>query len=613
MALLDNAAFAADSISGPAQARPSPASPLSGIIIIDSKGLILEADERVARLSGHETGDILGLTVSDLWPLTADKLLALARAPKPPTSLQLEDVPRCHLQTSPLPGEAGGLIVSVFDLRLFQPMAEADSDPMTPYYKRIVETAPDGISICDDQGRLVLVNQASADQTGLAVSELLGRHVSYLVSGGFQDRCICLDVLRTKKPITKLIRRLKTRRCILATGNPILGSDGEVKLVVFNERDLTEALSMMPDPAEADWLEKKLSHGAEFATPAASSGVVAKSPQMSQILATATKLALHGVREVIITGESGTGKGLVAKFIHANSKNAAEPFIHLNCAAMPETLLEAELFGYERGVFTGANPGGRAGLFETAGKGAVFLDEIGEMPLTIQAKLLTFLDNHEFRRVGGSKNISSKCSIIAATNRDLESLVAQKTFREDLYFRLGVFCLHLPPLRERPEDVLEMARRKLAELNHRYGKAMLLDPMALAILRDYDFPGNVRELFNCLHQSVILSPSPNIGAFLKEYLGAKSGRLPSSPSRARPELAPELPAQPLGGDEDLTGNLDATERAILQNALATCRSTREMAIRLGISQAGVSRKLRKHNLPPPGRRPMLRQEPGSVV
>jgi PAS domain S-box-containing protein len=613
MAMFDNAALADDKSGLPTPGKPSLDGPVSGIVIIDREGLILEADERVAELSGFRPGEIAGLTVSDLWPLTADKLLALARSPKKAESLKLEEAPRCHLQTSPLPGEAGGLIISVFDPRLFQSAGEASApaDPLTPYYKRIFETSPDGISICDNQGRLVLVNQATADQTGLAVSELLGRTGGSLVEGGYQDRCVCQDVLKTKKPVTKLVRRHKTGRCILATGNPILGSDGEVQLVVINERDLTEALALMPDPEEAGWLEKKLSGESLLAAPAAAAGVVAQSPKMRQILATAAKLARHGVREVTITGESGTGKGMIAKFLHANSKNAAEPFIHLNCAAMPETLLEAELFGYERGVFTGANPGGRAGLFETAGKGVVFLDEIGEMPLTIQAKLLTFLDNHEFRRVGGSKNLSSPCSIIAATTRDLELLVAQKIFREDLYFRLGVFCLRLPPLRERPEDVVEMARRKLSELNHRYSKSAILDPLALETLRSYDFPGNVRELFNCLHQSVILSPSPQLGEFLKGYLESKSSRLPACPARSRQEIFPAPgPAPPEA--EDLTGNLDLTERTILQNALATCRSTREMAARLGISQAGVSRKLRKHNLPPPGRRPGFQKEPASA-
>ena len=419
--------------------------------------------------------------------------------------------------------------------------------------------------------------------------------------------------------------------------------------MVINERDLTEALAMLPDPADADWLEEKLSGGEDLAAPAAAAGIVAKSRQMRQILSTAAKLARHGVREVIITGESGTGKGLIAKFIHANSKNAAEPFIHLNCAAMPETLLEAELFGYERGVFTGANPGGRAGLFETAGKGLVFLDEIGEMPLSIQAKLLTFLDNHEFMRVGGSKTLSSPCSIIAATNRDLELLVSQKIFREDLYFRLGVFCLHIPPLRERPDDVIEMARKRLEELNRRYGKRMAFDPLAMETLSAYGFPGNVRELFNCLHQSVILSPSPEIGKFLNNYLQSKTGKLPAkspgsngfertgasvalgpppAPERPRPEgrgpqargrggraadgPGTEAPGPELRVSEDLNENLDAIERTILQNALAICRSTREMAIRLGISQAGVSRKLRKHKLAPPGRRPMPREDPGEA-
>ena len=212
MALLDNAALAGQTRSLPEQPPRDAEGPTTGIVIINREGLILEADDQVAGLSGLAPAQILGQAISKLWPMTAERLLALAKSPRRAESLKLEELPGCHIQTSPLPGEAEGLIISVFDLSPYQAVGEAGfpADPMTPYYKRIFETSPDGISICDDQGLLVLVNQASADQTGLPVSELLGRHVSSLIAGGYQDRSVCLDVLKTKKPVTMLVRRLET-------------------------------------------------------------------------------------------------------------------------------------------------------------------------------------------------------------------------------------------------------------------------------------------------------------------------------------------------------------------------------------------------------------------
>ena len=321
--------------------------------------------------------------------------------------------------------------------------------------------------------------------------------------------------------------------------------------------------------------------------------IVAKSPAMAHTLEVALKLARHGARQILLTGESGTGKGLVAKFIHHHSPNASAPFIHINCAALPETLLEAELFGHEAGAFTGAAPEGRAGLFEAAGKGTAFLDEIGEMPLGLQAKLLTFLDNRELRRLAGHRTIPAPCTVIAATNRDLELMAGQKNFRQDLYWRLSVFCLHLPPLRERLEDLLELTCRELKKQNARYGLERELDARTLELIRNHPFPGNVRELLNRLQEAILLSEGPSLGPFLQRALAAENRPAPPRP-----------PAR-------LAEEVALAEKTNLAAALKTCANTREMAARLGISQASVSRKLRKHGLAPPNfRRTSGRSKPG---
>jgi PAS domain S-box-containing protein len=583
-----------------------------GLLIIDQEGQVLEANIQMAAIQGLSVSKISRMNVAEFWPDSAPELLAIAGSQKQAAGLILKEISGCYLLTNPLYGGRRGLAITIFDQRLWQPFLGSAPmlDPLTPYYKKIFESSSDGISICDNQARMILVNKASADNVGIPPEQMQGRHVSFLVQHHLIDNTVCLDVLEAKKPVTKLVRHFKSNKYILLTGNPIFSADGQIQLVVINERDLTGMMELQSNFNEQSQILARYKDelAAVQLAELASNNIVALSASMRTILDSALKLARYGVKEILLTGESGTGKGLLAKFIHANSKTAKEPFIHINCAAMPETLLETELFGYEKGVFTGAHPEGRAGLFEAAGQGVVFLDEIGEMPLSIQAKLLTFLDNHEFRRVGGRKIITSPCAIIAATNRSLEELVAQKLFRQDLYYRLNVFCIQLPPLRERPEDVLELARREINELNRRYGQTVSLDPLAVEVLQSHSFPGNVRELLNCLHQSVLLSASPQIGPFLKTFFETR--RSQEAPA-ARPGPPDKRPGKKQADEaQALNQGLENTEKSFLQQALASCRNTREMAQLLGISQAGVSRKLRKYNLKPPSRQARKAKEAG---
>lgn len=292
----------------------------------------------------------------------------------------------------------------------------------------------------------------------------------------------------------------------------------------------------------------------------------------------------------------------MAKFIHKNSKRADSPFVHINCAVLPEQLLEAELFGYERGAFTGADPAGKAGLFEMAGDGTLFLDEIGEMPISLQAKLLTFLDSSEFRRIGGTQTMTANCAIITATNQNLEQLTKYRQFRGDLFFRLRAFSLNIPPLRNRPEDVIHLAKAALDDYNRQYQQHRALDPLALEVLKGYSYPGNVRELLNMIHQAVLLSERKFIGSFLKAAMSQASSEMmgmgldavtPNSGTGKSPSAAQKSPPLLESAQAEL-------EKSALLQALSKSRNTRDMAAYLGISQASVSRKLRKHGLTPPG-------------
>ena len=572
-----------------------------GVLMIDLDGRVLEANHEMANFLGLAAKQLSGMRLAALWPQSAEEVLAAARSGRQAAGLKVPELTDCFVQIKPLSGQSRGAVITVVDPRLWGPLLGPGptQDPLTPYYKKIFESSSDGISISDSEGRLILVNEASASHVGVKPADLLGRHVGFLVKQNMASGVVSMDVIQSRKPVTRLIKHHLTNKHILLTGTPIYSPDGQVHLVVINERDLTKLLELQTSLKQQKELvdrykdELKALQLAELAA----NEVVAKSPAMARTVETAVKLARHGgARVVLITGESGTGKGLLAKLMHSHSPRIEESFIHINCAALPEALLETELFGYEKGAFTGAAPEGRPGLFEVAGHGTAFLDEIGEMPLSLQAKLLTFLDNRQFRRIGGHKSITASCRLIAATNQNLEELVAQKKFREDLYYRLKVFVLHIQPLKERPEDILELARREVARMNREHGLKRELDPLALEALRNYSFPGNVRELLNCLQQATFLSEETRLGPILAKLLHGDG-------SRAEPNVASRTPGTPPVSEEpaSLSEGLAATEKERLAAALAQCRSTREMAAFLGISQAGVSRKLKKHGLTPPGK------------
>ena len=287
------------------------------------------------------------------------------------------------------------------------------------------------------------------------------------------------------------------------------------------------------------------------------------------------RLAETGVRAALITGESGTGKDLAARLFHAHSRRRSGPFVEVNCSAIAETLFEAELFGHEKGAFTGA-VGARSGLVEMADGGTLFLDEVAEIPLASQPKLLRFLEDQTFIRVGGGRKTKVDVQIIAATNRDLKTMVEQWAFRADLYFRLNVVPIVIPPLRERREDIPPLLRFWLTDANERYGKAVegFTDEVE-TILMDHAWPGNVRELRNLVERMVILSPGRRIG---------------------KPELPPEYlaaPAMPVQDDPAPGGDsLEDCERAHIKKVLAKVDGNKTRAAEiLGISRHTLRMKL----------------------
>jgi two-component system response regulator AtoC len=316
-------------------------------------------------------------------------------------------------------------------------------------------------------------------------------------------------------------------------------------------------------------------------------GVIAESPGMQEVLRLIQRVSASEATTILLLGESGVGKGLAARALHFEGVAASSPFMNISCTALPETLLESELFGHEKGAFTDAK-GQKKGLFELADGGTVFLDEIGDVSHQLQGKLLRVLEDKAFRRVGGSRDISVSVRIIAATNKDLRKEVEEGRFRSDLYFRLKVIPIQIPPLRERVEDVLPLAESFIQHFNREFHKAVAgIEPDAQELMRLYDWPGNVRELRNAIERAVLLAD----GSIVKvdDLPGEiQSARRASGAEAARPGWI-ELPAGGLV--------LEELERELLRQALARADGNRTQAARLlGMNRDQIRYRIQKFHL-----------------
>jgi len=447
----------------------------------------------------------------------------------------------------------------------------------------VLNTSSDSIWVCDGEGTVLSINRASERLLHVNAEDVVGKNVTSLVGQGLMDRSVTMEVIATRRQVSMMQYVAKTKKSILVTGTPVIADDGTISMVIINERDLTRLNELREELqrtrnvsntykqelTELNLLELRQQE------------IIAKSKEMQQVLTTAMKLANLNVSTILVMGESGTGKGLLTKFIHARGKRKNGPFVQINCAALPESLLEAELFGYEKGAFTGAREQGKAGLFEMAEGGTLFLDEIGELALPLQAKLLKCLEEKEIMRLGGLKPIKIQCTIIAATNINLSRNVRNKTFRKDLFFRLNTFTIHMPSLRKRPEDIFEMVHFFLAKYQKAYGVKRRISSRAMDRLLSYKFPGNARELKNTIKKAVVMSEKELIDEFIE-------GDVRPDRNGFRPE-----PALVRG---DMNRQVLDFEKNLLIQGLEICKTTRSLAAHLGISQSAVVRKLKKYKL-----------------
>ena len=401
----------------------------------------------------------------------------------------------------------------------------------------------DDMMLSDADGTILRVSETYEQNFGFAHDSIVGKSAFDLETAGVFTPCVTAEVIRQKKKIT---------------------TTQTINAIHQNYRHLQDSLQQYSQEI------------AELRLRATATNLVVKSNAM-QRLWTLIQNTANTKANILITGETGVGKSAVAKAIHAISNRANGPFIEVNCAVLHENLIESELFGYEKGAFTGAASGGKIGKIELANHGTLFLDEIGELPHHIQSKLLQLIQEKTIERLSSNRRIELDFRLIVATNRNLEEEVQRGLFRSDLFYRLNVIRVHIPPLRQRPEDILPLAYQFLERFCREYGKQLTLSPRFVSFLEQFSWPGNVRQLENLMERLVITSQDPILDttALPPDY-GAHA-------AEASPSIAGTLEER-----------MNAYEGQIIRESYRRCRTTVAVAKDLGISQATAARKIAKY-------------------
>lgn len=441
----------------------------------------------------------------------------------------------------------------------------------------IISSSYDGMFITDGTGVVLRVNDAYERITGIQAREIVGKSMKSLITEGYYDESVTLLVMEKRTTIT-IYQTVKGDHKILVTGNPIFDEQGGLFRVVTNVRDITELSNLQNQLIHTQ--EQTLKYKAELshlrALQIQDKDLIFRSSKMMQIIDLAIKVS--GVDStVLIYGESGTGKEMIAKCIHKYGKGVEKPLIQINCAAIPEQLLESELFGYEEGAFTGAKKEGKVGLFELAQNGTLFLDEIGDLPLLLQVKLLRAIQEKSFMRVGGTKTISINSRIIAATHRNLTQMIKDLTFREDLYYRLAVVPIYLPPLRERKEDIPLLIMHFMEKFNQRFQYNKKIASPVICKLVDYSWPGNVRELENVIERMIVMAPLEEITMDLLPEAILQRNFFPRPGTKLKDAVA-------------------QTEVYILNQAYKEYGCWQKVSDALGMNRATIFRKVAKYGI-----------------
>lgn len=546
----------------------------NGIIAVDINGKITYINETARKfMAGGE--EIIGRDVNELIPLSEIKDVLHSAEPQYGVKLQIGDrtvlTNRTPILINGQIRGAASSFVDITDLELVSHQIHSVQE-LNSELSALIDSSADGLVISDGKGCIIRMNKAYRLMLGIPLAEdFTGQPVTELVSRGYLSELVTAKVLQTLNSAT-MIQEIKGRE-ILFTGTPVFNTKGKVVRVIANIRDLTELNSLRRNlhkfSQEMDSYRSELSR---LKIKAFEEGFIFNSPEIRKVVELSLRVAPVDT-SVLITGESGVGKEIITRMIREASKRSAGPFIKINCGALSPSLIESELFGYEEGAFTGASKKGKPGIFELAFNGTLFLDEVGELPLDLQVKLLRVIQEKEITRLGGTQSIAVDVRLITATNRNLEEMVKEGRFRQDLFYRLNVVNIYVPPLRERVTDIPMLAEYFMRKFSKQYNLQRKISPQLMQAFTEHDWPGNIRELENTIERMVILSPDEEIDSSL--FKGFKE------------TTAAEPPPLSL-----LKDALAETEKKMILQAYQLTKSTRKAAAMLGINQSTVVRKLK---------------------
>lgn len=535
-------------------------------------------------------GAYLGVAAIDLlyWAYEEDRTsrkktvseIVTKNAPFLYSDSEIEEVHEFDCAFLPVIDRRNNYVGVITHNQLLKILSEQISEQKIINYEleEIIENSHDGFCVFDRDGIGIKANKAAERVTDLKHSEVVGVNVRKMEEEGVLNESVTLKVLKKKKPTT-ITQVFYTGRVCLVTGIPIFNKNKEIIKVVTNIRDITELNRLKEGLKQSKQLNMRyLQELNQSRVTNWSKRIVASSKKMQDIKDLVFRCSQVD-STILICGESGVGKEVIANMLYESSKRKdCGPFIKINCAAIPEQLLESELFGYEGGTFTGARQEGKAGVFELADKGTLFLDEIAELSSFLQAKLLRFLQDKEFTRLGGVKPVKVDIQIITATNKDLALMVKQNKFREDVFYRLNVISITVPPLRERKEDILPLIMHYLQLFNGKYNWKKTIAPDAVDILTNYHWPGNVRELANIIEKTTIMSQSNIITMQdLPKHIYTDNSHYVFN-----------------GKVSNLQQVLDDVEKRFVLEAIETYGNTYKAAEALGVSQPTFVRRLKKH-------------------
>ncbi len=439
---------------------------------------------------------------------------------------------------------------------------------------QILDGISDAVFVDDNTGHCLWCNKACEDLYKVSLEDVYGKHVRDLEEKGIFSPSVTMRVLKEQREIT-IIHENRYNRKLLTTGTPVFDDDNNISMIITTSRDITRLTKNQREIADVSMIDMDAMKNTDFSN----EDIIADSMAMKNVMTLTKRLATVN-STVLITGESGVGKGLIAKLLHEEGYRWEGPFVTVNCGAIPESLIESELFGYVAGAFTGSRAGGKRGLFESAQNGTIFLDEISELPLNLQVKLLRVIQDREITPVGGVESIPVDVRIVSATNKSLAQLVKEGTFREDLYYRLNVVPINVPPLRDRPEDIIPLIRLNLMKCNKKLNENKQFSSDALTTLFKYPWPGNIRELQNIIERLTITT---NADVITDEQLPTFIKQEAENNANVNINLS-------------LASAMEKAEKEILEKAYTDYKSTRAIAKALHVSQPTIVRKLHKYNI-----------------